>query len=315
MLIKGPDKVVFGVEDMAEARRFALQYGLDEIEGSAVGASFEALDGSGIELRLASDSSLPTAVVGGPTSRLVIWGVEDAASLQAIAAELSKDRKVSEIADGLLASHDNDGHSIAFRVSRRHVFEATPALVNAPGMRCRPVNDFADFKAIGKARAMGHVVFWSKDPEKSMRFYIDRLGFLATDRVADNRGVFARAPAHGDHHSLFFLQTVGRFKPSFQHIEFQFRDVQEVMVGGDRMSEFGWKTHMGPGRHIMGSNWYWYFDSPMGGAFELSADMDQIDDRWVPRVIPRSENGGITPIWNGPPGMGPNRKVELEVSI
>ncbi len=55
-----------------------------------------------------------------------------------------------------------------------------------------------------------------------------------------------------------------------------------MVVTGSYISQQGWKTARGPGRHVLGSNYYWYFVTPMGGAFELSADIDQIDDNWVP---------------------------------
>jgi hypothetical protein len=69
---------------------------------------------------------------------------------------------------------------------------------------------------------------------------------------------------------------------SFQHLECHFGDFQEVTIGGSILDRKGWKTVRGPGRHILGSNYYWYFVTPMGGAFELSADMDQVDDDLVP---------------------------------
>ena len=39
-----------------------------------------------------------------------------------------------------------------------------------------------------------------------------------------------------------------------------------------------------PGRHILGSNLYWYFSNPSGGNTEYFADMDCMDDNWKPRI-------------------------------
>jgi hypothetical protein len=38
----------------------------------------------------------------------------------------------------------------------------------------------------------------------------------------------------------------------------------------------------------MGSNWFWYFNSPLGCHVEYDADMDQHDEQWRPRAVPMS---------------------------
>lgn len=288
--ITGAEWVVFGVEDFDASRRFLNTYGLTETASTSDRSVWEALDGSGVELRSITDPTLPKAVVEGSTGRLYIWGVADEASLVAIKEELSRDRSCEEI-DGLLMSTDDDGHAVAFRVSHRHSYEAEDRKVNIAGLpNRRGLNQRVSFKDAGGPRALGHLVFWSRDPERSFAFYRDRLGFRVTDSYEDNGGIFARAKGHGDHHSIFFLQ-IGPlpFQPSFQHIEFQFGDVQEVMVVGHRLHEAGFKTAFGPGRHELGSNWYWYFHTPLGAAFEVSADMDRADDNWQPGVSPSLE--------------------------
>ena len=37
---------------------------------------------------------------------------------------------------------------------------------------------------------------------------------------------------------------------------------------------------------MLGSNWFWYFNSPLGCHVEYDADMDLHDDTWVPREVP-----------------------------
>jgi catechol 2,3-dioxygenase-like lactoylglutathione lyase family enzyme len=283
--ITGVEWVVFGVEDLGASRKFLDTYGLIETASTPSRSVWEALDGSGVELRPIADPTLPRPVVEGPTGRLYIWGVADEASLVAIKDELSKDRPCTEI-DGLLTSTDDDGHAIAFRVSQRKPYDAEDCKVNVAGLpNRRGLNLRVSFKDAGRPRALGHIVFWSRDPERSFAFYRDRLGFRVTDSYKNNGGIFARAKGHGDHHSIFFLQ-IGELpiKPSLQHMEFQFGDVQEVMVVGHRLHGAGFQTAFGPGRHELGSNWYWYFHSPLGTAFEVSADMDRADDNWQPGV-------------------------------
>ncbi len=281
MGIVGVDSAVFGVEDVEAARRFCRDYGLLEVEHGAAGAAFEALDGTNVVLRRAEDTSLPPAPVKGATGRETVWGVSDKAALEQIGAELAKDRQVRRDAAGVLHTMDDEGLALGFQVTKRHAYKAEPKPFNVSGLPPqRPMNHRVDFTELGHARSLGHIVFWSADPDRSMKFYLDRLGFKVSDHVKKG-GVFARAPGSHDHHNLFFI-----LKPdattSFQHLECHFGDFQEVVINGGYVSRQGWKTARGPGRHVLGSNYFWYFVTPMGGAFELSADIDQIDDNWVP---------------------------------
>lgn len=293
MNITGPEQLIMGVEDLADCRKFLTLYGLREVEQSASGARFEALDGSGVELRLASDPSLPPANVPGPTLRAAVWGVKDKSDLDAIASELAKDRRVAW-SDGVLQSTDNDGNALYFRVTQRHPYEATSYDINVAGHPARRFNKRVSFEEQRPACEMGHVVYWTRDPKEAVKFYRDRLGFRITDSFTNNMGVFARAQAHSDHHSLFLMQH-NEIPPSFQHAEFTFGDAQDVMSGGYRLSQAGYETAFGPGRFELGSNWFWYVKTPMGGAFELAADMDKLDDSWVPGEF---AHPGVTAGWH-----------------
>ena len=281
MDIVGVDRVVFGVEDMDAAQKFCREYGLIERERGAAGASFAALDGTNVDIRRAGDPSLPPCNVNGATGRETIWGVRDKAALEKIGAELSSDRQVRRDEAGVLHTTDDEGLAIGFQVTQRRPYDAKPRPFNVPGLAPqRPINSRVSFDR-GNARTLGHIVYWSDDPDRSMKFYLNRLGFRMTDHVGSGGGVFARAAGSRDHHNLFFIGKPGT-KVSFQHLECHFGDFQEVVMGGMHLNKEGFKTARGPGRHVLGSNYYWYFVTPMGGAFELSADIDQIDDNWVP---------------------------------
>ncbi|MDT0510260.1 VOC family protein [Novosphingobium sp. MMS21-SN21R] len=293
MNITGPESLVMGVDDLEASRLFLKLYGLSELEHGARGASFEALDGSGVELRLLDDPSLPLANVRGPTLRASVWGVKGQADLDALADELARDRQV-KWADGVLQSVDDDNNALFFRVSQRRTYEAPGYIRNVPGHKMERFNQRVNFEEHSPARQLGHVVYWTNDPKESIKFYRDRLGFRITDSFRDNMGVFARAQGHSDHHSLFLMRPFDDTPPSFQHAEFTFGDAQDVFAGGHKLQKAGFETARGPGRFELGSNWYWYFKSPMGGAFELGADMDQADDNWVPGEF---DHAGVTAGW------------------
>lgn len=134
MNITGPESLLMGVDDLAEARRFLTIYGLRELDHGAKGATFEALDGSGVDLRLTDDPSLPAANVRGPTLRAAIWGVQDKSDLDAIAEELGRDRQVTW-ADGVLQSTDDDQNALYFRVTQAGPMRARVSPGTSPASR------------------------------------------------------------------------------------------------------------------------------------------------------------------------------------
>ncbi len=291
MNITGAENLIFGVEDIDACRRFCSLYGLKESQASEKLASFRALDGSGVELRPMDDPELPAAQVPGSTLRAAVWGVSARADLDAIAKELGKDRQIRWV-DDVLQTTDDDNNGLFFRVTQRVPYDSALPLVNVPGRAAIRFNKRVDFDNHGPARQLGHVVYWSPDPARSVAFYKDRLGFRITDSYAGDMGIFARAAGHHDHHSLFFIKNP-QIPPSFQHAEFTFGDIQDVIAGGHKLTRAGYQTLFGPGRFELGSNWYWYFVTPMGGAFELGADIDLVDDNWKPGVFefPRGAAG------------------------
>lgn len=62
----------------------------------------------------------------------------------------------------------------------------------------------------------------------------------------------------------------------------------DVLQAGTRFVEKGYESFWGPGRHILRSNWFWYFNSPFGSHVEYDADMDLHDGQWAAREVPAS---------------------------
>jgi len=246
--IIGLDEVTLTADDLEAGKRFLRDFGLQEIETGAHGATFHARDGTGLRLRKAGDRSLPAARGSGPNFHEAIWGVRDKAALEEIGARLGTDRDVKRGSDGVLRTTDGDGNAIAFQVSQRRAFEAAPSLVNVPGRApARAANRTADYAS----------------PIRPC--------------------TFMRAPGSADHHNLFFIRRPEMPTAGLNHIAFHVRDATEVMLGGMALVKKGWQTAWGPGRHIFGSNHFWYFKSPFGGNLEYDADMDVVDDSWQPR--------------------------------
>lgn len=284
MKIVGPDALVFGVEDLQTCRSFLLDYGLADA-GDDV---FEALDGTCVILRDAADPALPAPLPTGSKLRKTIWGVADQDTLDAIEAELSRDREVVRAADGSLSTIDDLGFAISFALTRRRAFDLEPETINTPGNPpARPHNVIgSNEEADVRPATLSHVVFFVPDAEKMERFYVDRLNFAVSDRFL-NMGPFLRPRGSDDHHCMFMIQTPD-FMQGLEHFAFHMQGPTAVMLAGGRMHKKGYETFWGPGRHKMGSNWFWYFKSPLGAAIEYDADMDKMDDEWVARELPQS---------------------------
>jgi catechol 2,3-dioxygenase-like lactoylglutathione lyase family enzyme len=304
--ILGPDQLIFGVEDLDACIQCASDYGLKKVESGSHGATFEALDGTGLLIRRAADASLAPASAPSPNLRDTLYGVADQATLDAVGAELAKDREVRLIDNRVLRSTDADGYPISFQVTQRRPIVAPHVGINVPGqVPGRFINEVAaldDQRPV--AYSLSHVVMFTRDKLKSEQFYAERLGFRTVD-VFTNLGPFMRPAGTYEHHTLFLIQSPGM---GVQHFTFHFAGANELLKAGWAFQQKGYKSFWGPGRHIFGSNYFWYFNSPFGGLIELDADMDLHDDSWVPRHAPANADTSQTFLCNGTEKWSPRGK-------
>lgn len=284
MNIIGPDALLFGVDDVAACSQYLTDYGLIP----AGGGRFEALDGTAIIITHKDSAELPPSLGTASMLRKTVYGVADQRALSAIAEELGRDREVRKLADGSIEAVDDMGFVLGFQVTVRKPLDLRAEAVNAPGASLRrPVNVPAvDEGAEVRPRSLSHVVYFVPDAAKAEAFYCERLGFRCTDRLL-GAGPFLRPDGTDDHHTLFLIQTPP-FMKGCEHFTFHMGGPTEVMLAGTRFVNKGYQSFWGPGRHKMGSNWFWYFNSPLGCHVEYDADMDIHDDAWVARQAPMS---------------------------
>ncbi|WP_349974974.1 VOC family protein [Pseudomonas sp. WHRI 8519] len=290
MKIIGPDYLVFGVDNVDDCIQYLTDYGLKPHSRDGGGTYLEALDGTGVKIYLRSDASLPAAMETATTLRETVYGVADEASLQAIESELRKDREVVRGEDGVLRCRDDMGFALGFQITKRRALDLPAEASHAPGApAARAVNALGASNDIAALpRSLSHVVYFVPDAVKAEAFY-NRLGFVCTDRFVDT-GPFLRPAGTQDHHTLFLIQTPP-FMKGIEHFTFHLGGPTEVMLAGSRFVEKGYESFWGPGRHQLGSNWFWYFNSPMGCHVEYDADMDMHDEAWTARVAaPGADN-------------------------
>jgi catechol 2,3-dioxygenase-like lactoylglutathione lyase family enzyme len=286
MNIIGPDALLFGVDDVAACAQYLTDYGLKPVGVDSRGGRFEALDGTAIEIAHKDDPALPPSMGTASMLRKTVYGVADESTLGAIAEELGRDREVKRLPDGSIESIDDMGFVLGFQVSVRRPLDLPAEAINAPGAPPqRPTNVVAvDEDAPALPRTLSHVVYFVPDTAKAEAFYVERLRFRCTDRLV-GAGPFLQPAGTADHHTLFMIQTPP-FMKGCEHFTFHMGGPTEVMQAGTRFVEKGYQSFWGPGRHKMGSNWFWYFNSPLGCHVEYDADMDIHDEAWVARAIP-----------------------------
>ena len=283
MNIIGPDALVFGVDDVAACAQYLTDYGLTPVGNGR----FEALDGTAIVLAHKDAPELPAPLGTATMLRKTIYGVADEQALGAIAEELGRDREVKRLADGSIEAVDDMGFVLGFQVTVRRPLDLPAEAVNAPGAHNRPVNHVAvDEAAPALPRTLSHVVYFVPDAVKAEAFYVQRLGFRCTDRML-GAGPFLQPGGTSDHHTLFLIQTPP-FMQGCEHFTFHMGGPTELMQAGTRFVNKGYQSFWGPGRHKMGSNWFWYFNSPLGCHVEYDADMDLHDATWTARAVPMS---------------------------
>ena len=239
---------------------------------------------SPIKLRLIDDPELPPTYEEGSTLREVMWGVNSQTALDALEAELSCDRVVAKDSEGRLHSYDDRDNYMGFQIA-----EIVEAATESQSDKLNFVEEINRVNERGwpadhaQPIRMGHLVYSIKaeDNWAAAQFYIDRLNFRLTDRTEDG-GTFLRCDGSNFHHNLFLFHRQGS-RPYFNHLAFEVNSFDDLMVGGTHMVKHGAKSVSGPGRHSLGSNWFWYFNNPCGGDIEYFADMDRMDDSWEPR--------------------------------
>ncbi len=208
---------------------------------------------------------------------------ESEADLAGIAARLDELGLTATVADTPLTCVDPvHGHTVTVDVGEPAPIrpaEARPA--NVPGHTAR-TTERADAVATRTQprppRRLGHLVLGSPDLEASRRFYLDGLGFRVSDEILNGVATFMRCEA--DHHNLLLQPAPTGY---LNHYAFELDDLDAIGAASTAVLAERADAHVvGPGRHNLGSNVFWYLADPDGNFFEFFCDMDQIhdDDAW-----------------------------------
>jgi len=180
-----------------------------------------------------------------------------------------------------------------------------PPQLNGPGYAPRQAVRGYPERGMGAApRRLGHVLLFTPDMTRQIDFYTRVLGMKLSDRSGQ---IVAFMRCGTDHHTLALLTSAG---PGFHHASFQVGSVDEIAMGALQMAARGWQPGWGLGRHVIGSNFFYYIRDPWGSLAEYYFDLDHIpeDCGWEPRDFPAED---ALYVW-GPPlpdDFGENREI------
>jgi catechol 2,3-dioxygenase-like lactoylglutathione lyase family enzyme len=135
-----------------------------------------------------------------------------------------------------------------------------------------------------KPRRLSHVLLFSTDVLRATEFYANALGLRLSDKSADIVAFMHGAHA-SDHHLLAFFKSSA---PGLHHTSWLVESLDEVGLGMEQMLAAGYREGWGVGRHVIGSNFFYYARDPWGSFSEYAFDIDfvEADGDWPARDYP-----------------------------
>ncbi len=126
---------------------------------------------------------------------------------------------------------------------------------------------------------LGHGVISVSDFRASERWYKARFGFITSDEIAlspdMSMGAFMRCDRGDtptDHHTLFLMMNPSGV--GFHHAAFEVVDMDDLLLGHERLAKAGWTPEWGIGRHVLGSQVFDYWRDPWRHTLEHWTDGD-----------------------------------------
>lgn len=146
-------------------------------------------------------------------------------------------------------------------------------------------------KRTSRPARLQHYAVRSPQPEALAGFYIEQLGFVASDWVHDARGsagaVFLRTDP--EHHALAIFRAP---EQRFDHFSCETRDWSSLRDWADHIGAVRHQIAWGIGRHGPGNDNFFMVSDPDGNLAEISCDLevcaeDRVAGRWAhePRTL------------------------------
>jgi catechol 2,3-dioxygenase-like lactoylglutathione lyase family enzyme len=128
-------------------------------------------------------------------------------------------------------------------------------------------------------RCLSHALLFTTNVSQMVSFVDDVLGLRLSDRSGD-LVAFTHTPHGSDHHLLAFVASNG---PGLHHTSWDVGSLDELGEGSEQLRKAGYTEGWGVGRHVLGSNYFYYAKDPWGSFAEYSYDIDFVSPSadWV----------------------------------
>ncbi len=266
------NRFALSVPNLDEARRFFTAFGLDVREsGDAL-----ALHAHG------DDHCWATVHASGRAKRLeyISFGVypQDLEPLLERARRQGIETTAAHpLSDGQGAwLRDPDGIAVQLVAAPKvtpsqHLVMGPPsARPNAQGTPIAPARSQA---TPARPQRLSHLLLFCTDVPRALAFYTQVLGLRLSDRSQDLIA-FSHGAHSSDHHLLAWVKSEA---PGLHHSSWIVANVDEIGAGMEQMLAAGFAEGWGVGRHVIGSNYFYYARDPWGSFAEFSCGIDYID--------------------------------------
>lgn len=261
------DHYAITVPDLAVAKAFYTDFGLEVAEYAG-----------GLVLRAFGDDHIWGHILPGPAKRLHhltfgIYNADQAAFERRLSALgiARVDAPAGTMSKGIWF-RDFDGVLLQLVVGPKtspNGKTGQPSVIGPASVRSSAFRSQAS--AVFPTR-LSHVFNFTSDVGKAISFYEDAIGVRLSDRSGDDIA-FLHAPHGSDHHLIAFARSGG---PGFHHSSWDVPVFDDVGRGGHRMEALGYTGGWGVGRHVLGSNYFYYVRDPWGSWAEYSHDIDYV---------------------------------------
>ena len=260
------DRFVFTVPDLDAAEAFYRAFGLD------VRRSGQRLD-----LHTFGHAQRWGSVfAAGNTKKLQYLSLgiyaDDAPAFRERIAKLGIGNEPHPLADrdGIWLRNPDDVSVqlvVADKCSPAHKSTPAPPDPVPPGAGAAPAR--SKVQAV-RPRRLSHVLLFSPDVLRMVAFCRDVLGLRLSDHSGD--GIAFVHGVHGsDHHLMAFAKS---HAPGLHHSSWDVGSANDVGLGSEQMRSAGFARGWGVGRHVLGSNFFYYVKDPWGSFAEYSFDID-----------------------------------------
>ena len=148
-------------------------------------------------------------------------------------------------------------------------------------------------------RWLSHVLLFSPDVSGMVTFSEEVLGLRLSDR-SGGLVAFMHTPHGSDHHLFAFVQSSGA---GLHHTSWDVGSLDDVGAGSEQLRTAGFTEGWGVGRHVLGSNYFYYARDPWGSFAEYSFDIDFVSPAkgWTAGDYPPEDSfylwGPAVPEW------------------